>query len=322
MKTTTKNLSLLLIFLTQNINNLQAQDSDENFEKRIFSSTYWEPGKGVRLLKSSISRKMWKKYEEKCDLSDFDDKDFPIKENYLFSTEYHMIFVYNVQMKGGPRWTICDKNSKRKLFDSESFGSGYRILDDSSLEPLGACLEHTIHNVHVRFKPYEENHLMLEMSINICQRSENYHEFLFHLDKEGITIVKGSNFVLGDIINGPLAYWTYNGSSYSRLGKTSMNDKGERIWKRRLEVAVRGVEQKGPVWEFNCKYDKEKREVSCTRSLLKREKLLDINLEDFCETSSVWPLSNKHKVAVFNELEVMGFEISEDVKKIVDEPCK
>ena len=251
----------------------QAHSNDNDPSKKLFHSTFWEPQKGVKLLKQESAQKTWHKYEKACSLPDFDHSDFPVISYYVFKTEHHVIFVYNKQMNVGEYWTICDKDTKTNLFESKNYASGYDVLEDGSLDTHGPCSDYRAGYTNIRFRPYAKDQLMLEMNLRVCQRNENHHEFLFHLDEPGLNEVEGSRFMLADDVHGPLLYWKYHGKSYSQLGKSSLNEDGERTWSRKLEAVIRNVDSKHPVWEFHCKYSNASRAVECTESLVQRVEL-------------------------------------------------
>lgn len=288
-----------------------AQDDAQSESEKLFASTFWEPNKGVKLLKASSAKKTWTKYEKKCELPRFTDSDFPITSHYVFKTSDHIIFVYNKSMDTYKYWTVCDQHTKENLFESQNYGSGYDILKDGSIKTFGSCSDSRAAYTNVRFRPYMKDQLMLEMNFHICQQNENHHEFLFHLDESGLKEIEGSRFVLADDVHGPFIYWKHHGETYSQLGVSSLNEDGERTWSRRLEVVLRNVMSKHPVWEFQCKYNETKRRVDCTKSLVQKVKLASLLSEnpknEFCEElETKWNL--------LPEIEKLGFIVTEEAR--------
>jgi len=288
-----------------------AQNDAQSEEEKLFASTFWEPNKGVKLLKASSAKKTWRRYEKKCALPEFAQEHFAIQEYYVFRTEHHVIFVYNIPNQHGPYWTICDKRNKHNLFESKDFAAGYEILKDGTLKPYGQCIDASPGNVQVRFRSYEKDKLFLEMNFHICQSTRS-HEFLYHLDKKGVTEVNGSRLTFYDDDPSPLIYWYYHGKDHRRMSKKSWNENDELIWSRKLEVAVRDKSEPA-VWSFQCQYDKDKREVICDKELIKGSKITHWHSE-YLDCGSV-----KGGLDLIPQIELLGITVSSKVKKQLKE---
>lgn len=283
---------------------LHAQENIQSEAEKLFASTFWEPNKGVKLLKASSAKKTWLRYQKKCELPKLFHDRFPVQEHYVFRTDNHVIFVYNLQMLSGPYWSICSRHDKSNLFESKNFAGGYETREDGTLRLWGQCIEGP-GMVYVRFRPYEKDKLFLEMKFHVCQSTE-INEFLFHLDEKNINEVKGTRLTFYELYKTPLIYWNYYGDEH-RIKNKSWNEDGELTWSRKLEVTVRDKSEPA-VWNFQCKYDKSKREVICDKELVKGSKITRwVDEHHDCALA-------KERLNLIPKIESLGITVSSEVK--------
>ena len=260
---------------------------DDEISKEAFSSTYWEPKRGVKLLRQEAGIKMWKSFTESCNTSINIEGEcfFPeVKEwehltsLHVFTTDHLIAFVYTKSSfaYSNPDWAIYEKNSKKLLYKARSFDGGYDA-DAVPLIGIEGCSDDVF--TTTRFRPYvRDGNLLLETHVQLCRREENHHEFLFHLDEETLTEVPGSRFVqdTGYPINNDIWTWRYADDSYSRFGKLSWTSDNERSWTRQLmsiPAHKEFVDFKGALHTQTCFYSNKSRAVECEMSLQRKSEV-------------------------------------------------
>lgn len=318
-------LNTLWIMCAQNVYALPI-DIDAKRQKKTFESTYWQPKKGVTLLSDESAQKTWAEYHADCLVA---EKKTPClfskgdEWSYLtslvvFRTDFLVIFVYTrFQLHSeNPNWLVYKKDTRELLYNAHGLDAGY---DYETSPPKGteAC-GYTVHTSS-RFRPYtKEGPLLLETHINVCQRDENHHEFLFHLDETTLKEVEGSRMVMDHrfyIEDRPWTWW-YEGEKYFRFGKLGWNKDGERTWTRQLVVSPLGDEFfgfQGSRFEQTCHYDKKKKAIQCKYEKTKNEEIPMKDGYSFRENNKLHWL--KHET----EFSTMGLSYSKELRSWLED---
>lgn len=301
-------------------------DIDSERQKQTFEATFWEPDKGVKLLSDESAQKRWQQYHSSCSTPRSVGCLFGQHEAWshltslvVFETESLIIFVYTrFQLEDAtPNWLVYEKESKRSVYNAHSLDAGYEV---STSPPKGteAC-SNTVHTSS-RFRPYTtDGPLLLETHLNICQRDENHHEFLFHLDEDTLVEVEGSRFVMDHRFYSkeerPWTWW-YGGKKYFRFGKLGWNKDGERTWTRQLVVSPLGDEFfgfQGSRFEQTCHYNKEKRAIQCKYEKTKDEEIPMKDGRSFRENNK------PHWLKYEKEFSTMGLSYSKELRSWLED---
>ncbi len=318
-------LNTFCIMCAQNVY-AQAIDIDAARQKKTFESTYWQPERGVTLLSDESARKTWTKYHADCSAAEKEtpclfskDEDWGYLTSLVaFRTESLVVFVYTrFQLNSDtPNWLVYRSDTGELLYNAHALDAGY---DYETSPPKGTEACSTTVHTSSRFRPYtKEGPLLLEAHVNVCQRDENHHEFLFHLDKTTLKEVDGSRMVMDHkfyIKDRPWTWW-YEGEKYFRFGKLGWNKNGERTWTRQLVVSPLGDEFfgfQGSRFEQTCHYDKEKRAIQCKYEKTKNE---EIPMKD---GYSLRENNKPHWLKYETEFNTMGLSYSKELRSWLED---